>query len=144
MQSPLATRARQPRSIPCMDLAHPPALVWLKESAEGGACCSISDARALGAGQTCGFIEVVPGCRHLYYQGIGREQKWHLPAPPSLKQVLTGHFPSGRCFKISKLISFTYGPGTSLTTAFALSLKISGSHTIHKRSILDPHSPHIF
>lgn len=63
------------------------------------------------------------------------------PTPPQ-KKLQMCCCPFSITFKISKLISFTYGAGTSLISAFVLSL--GTSKTMYKpleRSISDPLGP---
>ena len=69
--------------------------------------------------------------------------KRHPPALPYPEGVSTDPRTSGRCFKISKWISFTYSPGTSLTIAFVPGPRISKTTYILQKKYRSPQFPHL-
>lgn len=72
-----------------------------------------------------GILRILKGGMGAPFQGKQhqqgrRVQKWHALAPPSLERVPADPCPSGRCFKISRWMSVTYGLGAFQPTVFAL------------------------
>lgn len=110
-----ATRARWSSSIPCVDCM----------------CLSVF---------TGAWKSTRLGNGHKHHRDRGRAQKWRLSACKSPERVPTAFCPSGICFKISKLISFTYSPGAFQTTPLVLILETSEFvHKPFKRSMSVPY-----
>ena len=64
---------------------------------------------------------------------------------PFLKRVLTDFSLAGRCFKINKCITFTYGLDTFQTVAFVLDCQVGESACkSFKSGISIPYSPLVF